>query len=585
MKLLVLGNGFDLDHDLPTSYFDFLNFCNNLLSANGKDPLGSPAALKDSQKKYIQNISENESLKDRFISLIDDNIFLKYFNLRIKLRQEKWIDLEQEIKSVINTFNIIAAELRKSGLYSYTPHDNHIVYQLVHELHLSRFISASGFTEKNLKDIHTILCEDFEKFSTALETYIYHFVNTTEVRGISPDIINFNADKILTFNYSDTYERIYGGISWKEEIDYIHGKAVECADEQSDIILGITSDQNNFSFKNDYVEFEKYFQRITKKTGNKYKNWLQSRLGKNEHIEISFFGHSLYASDSDIIKDLVYHDKSKITIFYHSQNSYKEIVANLIEVIGKDTLIKYVSGDNPKISFIQQRKHQSDNSAGIEIKRDKLLIYRLHTLKQIEIDILLKKITDKIEKQDLFYFHSQEATIDLFEALKYKKIHQFSKSSFFEICSLLDFKKSKNGSLVNLSDKDYYGFDFQGDEIPCDPETSKLIDEVNQLNKRKFTDLESRKKHAQFLQIKTSEEFKEALLKLFNEDNPTKEYWGNLQEIIHIVANNKNFEIALSDLVNSDGYSIAVSCKILNFNELYENYCYNLGLMQELNNV
>ena len=31
MKILVLGNGFDVDHSLPTSYKDFLNFCNYAL--------------------------------------------------------------------------------------------------------------------------------------------------------------------------------------------------------------------------------------------------------------------------------------------------------------------------------------------------------------------------------------------------------------------------------------------------------------------------------------------------------------------------------------------------------------------------
>ena len=27
MKILLIGNGFDLEHDLPTSYRDFLAFC------------------------------------------------------------------------------------------------------------------------------------------------------------------------------------------------------------------------------------------------------------------------------------------------------------------------------------------------------------------------------------------------------------------------------------------------------------------------------------------------------------------------------------------------------------------------------
>lgn len=30
MKILVIGNGFDLEHGLPTTYMDFLNFISNV---------------------------------------------------------------------------------------------------------------------------------------------------------------------------------------------------------------------------------------------------------------------------------------------------------------------------------------------------------------------------------------------------------------------------------------------------------------------------------------------------------------------------------------------------------------------------
>lgn len=32
MKILVIGNGFDIDHGLATSYREFLNFCNAVLN-------------------------------------------------------------------------------------------------------------------------------------------------------------------------------------------------------------------------------------------------------------------------------------------------------------------------------------------------------------------------------------------------------------------------------------------------------------------------------------------------------------------------------------------------------------------------
>ena len=91
----------------------------------------------------------------------------------------------------------------------------------------------------------------------------------------------------------------------------------------SNIILGVTSDSG---ISSEYVEFEKYFQRITKQTRSNYKRWLESGLGKKERIEITFFGHSLDATDGDVIKDMVMHEKSLITIFYYDNSAYKQIV-------------------------------------------------------------------------------------------------------------------------------------------------------------------------------------------------------------------------------------------------------------------
>ena len=86
------------------------------------------------------------------------------------------------------------------------------------------------------------------------------------IRGVSPDIIDFDATNIVTFNYSKTYERVYGGIHWREEVDHIHGMAQDDLAEETNIVLGVTTSAEKQN-KNRYVEFEKYFQRITKRTG------------------------------------------------------------------------------------------------------------------------------------------------------------------------------------------------------------------------------------------------------------------------------------------------------------------------------
>lgn len=413
MKILVLGNGFDLDHNLPTSYMDFLNFCNYTLNMDNPDSqyLGK---LKEAQTSYIDILKNCDGIKDTFLSFIKNNHLLTYFNNRINKQGNNWIDFEREIKNIISEFKIIEINLKQSELYSYCTDSNHKVHQVLKDLGLS-YVDRDAWDEITLAATHEDLCHSLDNFSLALEYYISVFVNTTPIDGVSPDIINFDANKVLSFNYSDTYERIYGGVRWNESVDHVHGIALSTLGKESNIILGITS--NEKSMQSSYVEFEKYFQRITKRTGNEYKNWLQSRLETKENIEIMFFGHSLDSTDSDIIKDLICNENTIVYIYYYDENSHKQIVANLVETIGKESLIKYVSGQKPKIQFIKQKDHQKDNTAGFEITRDIRALYRMYSLSDDEINILLEKIKKRIETKDLSYFYSQKKSISLFEAL------------------------------------------------------------------------------------------------------------------------------------------------------------------------
>ena len=134
MKILVLGNGFDLDHGLPTSYSDFLNFCNAVL---GMDSTKNEFELKPSQEKYIVELKEDEALKAKFLELLKNNHLLAYFNAQIKKSGENWIDLEREIKGIINEFRIITSELNKSNQLTYPLCKDHKINVLLKELDLS----------------------------------------------------------------------------------------------------------------------------------------------------------------------------------------------------------------------------------------------------------------------------------------------------------------------------------------------------------------------------------------------------------------------------------------------------------------
>lgn len=577
MKILVLGNGFDLDHNLPTSYMDFLNFCNCVLDVDNPD---SPTflKLKPAQVRYIESLRECEAMKNTFYPLLENNHLLNYFNKRIEKQGENWIDFEFEIKSIASEFKLLEFEYKQSNQSIYSTDINHKAYQILVDLGLGS-LSGKPWDEPTLSAIHNDLCLSLNNFSKALEFYVSVFINETDIDGVSPDIIDFDANKVITFNYSNTYERLYGGVRWDESIDHVHGTALTKPTNNARIILGITSD--DIHLQNYYVEFEKYFQRITKKTGNEYKKWIQARLGTNEKIEVMFFGHSLDSTDSDIVKDLVCNENSVISIYYFDEKAHQQIVGNLIEILGKNILIDYVSGLNPKIKFIEQRKHRVENTAGIEITRDIRRMYKLYSMNDLSINELLLKIQSKVYTQNTSYFYSQKKAISLFEALKYYNVDFAVQEDFFAICEKLDFEKDKYGKLLIYDVEEWYDHAPWGEEIPCEKETVSLIKAVNKSNKKRFQKKEKSKFYSKILTMETSEEIKLALIEIFNEKFPTEAYWEQLNELISIMHKNSLFETAL-DLIKSDDLPLAVSAKAKHFDSLYDEYCFNIDYAKQM---
>ena len=63
-------------------------------------------------------------------------------------------------------------------------------------------------------------------------------------------------------------------------------------------------------------------------------------------------GHSLGMTDKDILADFFYNNKniSDITIFYHNQLAYEQLVILLIVMFGKEFIIEQTGKE--KIKFV-----------------------------------------------------------------------------------------------------------------------------------------------------------------------------------------------------------------------------------------
>lgn len=128
----------------------------------------------------------------------------------------------------------------------------------------------------------------------------------------------------------------------------------------------------------EFVEFKKFYQRIYKETGCKYKSWIDEikkeylmyKKGKpvNTYFDIQnmmyrdckrhnlyIYGHSLDDTDGDILRDLILNDNINTTIFYNNKETMGRQIANMVKVIGESELIKRTGGSTKTIQFKFQK--------------------------------------------------------------------------------------------------------------------------------------------------------------------------------------------------------------------------------------
>lgn len=74
------------------------------------------------------------------------------------------------------------------------------------------------------KQLIVRLEDDLNKLIRILEIYLAEYVNIINDVEECLDIQGINPDCVLSFNYSNTYERLYGNAK-KIDYNYIHGKA------------------------------------------------------------------------------------------------------------------------------------------------------------------------------------------------------------------------------------------------------------------------------------------------------------------------------------------------------------------------
>lgn len=387
-KILLIGNGFDLAHGLPTSYSYFLDFCDKVekkfnfqSGINEKDYKTNELNdwnIDDSikSKLYEWDKNTNNNLNKLFIEIYDNiknNIWIKYFLEKREQLGKNWIDFESEISNVVQAFECVRDYTERGKVIPRSGIEGKKVEEVETFIDIFEGNGSRKFliTYMNLDTFNKYVKKmilDLDSLIRVLEIYISGFINKIEVLQKNDDIKDINPDCVLSFNYSNTYERIYGQ-SNKIEYDYIHGKAdITNNVNTCHLVLGIDEylEERDRDNKLEFLPFKKFYQRIFKSTDSSYMEWVDEIRQNSEcPYELYIFGHSLDKTDKDVLELLICNDNVQTKIYYHrkSNDDKKELgklIRNLVRVIGAKELIRRTGGSHKTIEFIPQTLPEAD---------------------------------------------------------------------------------------------------------------------------------------------------------------------------------------------------------------------------------
>lgn len=387
MNILVIGNGFDLAHGLPTKYTDFLDFLKIIIEIKNSNIVGNLVEInkKLCEKSGIDRVIRfqiprkfgMETLEEGTEDLLNcilDNVWIEYFLQCPMYQKENWIDFESEISNVIKSIDNDI----NNGLTECKLEDK--IRCISNEFLNNRYIE--WFSKKSYKELRDVLLNDLNRLIRALEIYLTEYVESKE-REVKELVYikELEINHVISFNYSHTHEKEYN-VGKNIEYDYIHGEVnINNTIESNNMVLGIDEYLSKKRKNKDieFIAFKKFYQRIYKGTGCKYKEWvdkirdeweneteenkkeIRKCISKgdfnNEKIHrVYIFGHSLDVTDRDILRDLILNDNVHTTIFYPDKEELGRKIANLNIVIEQDELIKRTGGSTKTIEFKQQQE-------------------------------------------------------------------------------------------------------------------------------------------------------------------------------------------------------------------------------------
>ncbi|WP_312750779.1 AbiH family protein [Psychrobacter sanguinis] len=397
-KILIIGNGFDLAHFLPTKYEHFIHAM-KVLEETPSDTTASFELLYEeliANEDFIltrckelyktEEVVMSKELVNDFRDRLAKNNWFQIFKNHLDSGIDTWIDFENEVESTLNLICTVIDEVGKddknflissdkkkaflradlivSDMFRKYPsaYSTLLRFEIIEKekKHGERLTLNDEFikyyhnrvVDLNTNKIFKALNSHWNDFISIFDKYIQfveRIIPNQPFKG--PKIINEQLEVVYSFNYSSTISNLY----YDAYTQFLHGKAG--AKTNNKIVLGISELSSPILMNEKAYGFVKYYQKLVNNTDYQFlqgnpdlidleeEKLSPSNLGSERPIEIYVWGHSLDSSDSDYIKELFSFNQGRrasVNLIIYYFNTPHSQLANLISIMGKDIIEKWM---------------------------------------------------------------------------------------------------------------------------------------------------------------------------------------------------------------------------------------------------
>jgi hypothetical protein len=368
-RLVIIGNGFDLAHGLPTKYSDFINdYWKNLCDTKGTKTIinkNDEFVSISCQFSNRYNTSQYNTIDDvksfsELMSLINRYSEEKFGNFKIEFKNlffkkisensiENWVDIEneyyRELKTIVKLNSLTIAEKKRQTIILNKEFEE--VKNLLERYLKVKVEEQYDFTLYRNNPIKDILLpelinrfdekEFLNEFQYSDQLYVKEFLQKAEKNY---DLTTF----FLNFNYTKLVQEYFYGFAYAKQINYIHGKLNDSinrvnfgfGDEMDDDYKMIENIDDN-----EYLRNFKSFQYLQ---NSNYKNLLDF-VESDQKFQVYIMGHSCGLSDRTMLNTIFEHPNCiSIKVFYHQRedgtDNYTEIIQNISRHFNKKKLMR-----------------------------------------------------------------------------------------------------------------------------------------------------------------------------------------------------------------------------------------------------